>query len=52
VTGTRGRIRKQLLNDLQGPKKYWKLKEEAQGRTVWRTCCGRGHGPFARQTTL
>jgi hypothetical protein len=29
---------------------YWKLKEEALDRTVWRTCFGRGYGPVVRQT--
>jgi hypothetical protein len=26
------------------------LKEEALDRTPWRTRCGRGYGPVARQT--
>ena len=30
---------------------YWKLKEEAVDRTVWRTGCGRGCGPVVRQIT-
>jgi hypothetical protein len=29
---------------------YWKLKEEAQDRTLWRTQFGRGYWPVARQT--
>jgi len=29
VTGTRGRRRKQLLDDLKEEREYWKLKEEA-----------------------
>jgi len=37
VTGIgRGR-RKQLLDDLEKKKGYWKLKQEAVDRTVWRT---------------
>jgi hypothetical protein len=52
VTGRRGKICKQLLEDLKGPRKYWKLKEEAQDCTAWRTCCGRVHGLFVRQTTF
>jgi hypothetical protein len=32
-------------------RRYWKLKEEAQDRTLWRTQFGRGYGPVARQTT-
>jgi hypothetical protein len=29
---------------------YWKLKEEALDRTLWRTRFGRGYGPVVRQT--
>jgi hypothetical protein len=42
---------KQLLNDLKEARRYWKLKEEAQDRTFWRTQFGKGYGPVARQTT-
>jgi hypothetical protein len=28
----------------------WKLKEEAQDRSLWKTQFGRGYGPVARQT--
>jgi len=49
VTGRRRR-RKQLLDDLQGPKGYCILKEEALDRTLWRTHFGRGCGPVIRQT--
>jgi hypothetical protein len=52
VTGGRGRGRKQLLDDLQENRGYWKLKEEALDRTLWRTRFGRGYGPVVRQTTL
>jgi len=31
---------------------YWKLKEEAIDRTVWRTYCGRGYGPVLRLATV
>jgi hypothetical protein len=34
VMGRRGRSRKQLLDDLQEKRRYWKLKEEALDRTV------------------
>jgi hypothetical protein len=51
MTGRRGRRRKQLLDDLKEKKRYWKLKEEALDRTMWRTRFGRGYGPVARQTT-
>jgi hypothetical protein len=29
---------------------YWKLKEEALERTLWRSCFRRGYGPVVRQT--
>jgi hypothetical protein len=50
MTGRRGRRRKQLLDDLKEKKIYWKLKEEALDRTLWRTRFGRGYGPVVRQT--
>jgi hypothetical protein len=50
MTGRRGRRRKQLLDDLKERRRYWKLKEEALDRTVWRTGFGRGYGPVVRQT--
>jgi hypothetical protein len=50
MTGRRGRRRKQLLDDLKEKRGYWKLKEEALERTVWRTRFGRGYGPVVRQT--
>jgi hypothetical protein len=50
VTGTRGRRRKQLLDDLKEKGGYLKLKEKALDRTVWRTRFGRGYEPFVRQT--
>jgi len=27
---------------------YWKLKEEAIDRTLWRIRVGKGHGPFRK----
>jgi hypothetical protein len=48
---SRGRRRKQLLDDLKEARRYWKLKEEAQDCTLLRTQFGRGYGPVARQTT-
>jgi hypothetical protein len=45
-----GRRRKQLLDDLKENRGYWKLKEEALDRTLWRTRFGRGYGPVVRQT--
>jgi hypothetical protein len=46
----RGRTRKQLLNDLKGTTGYWKLKEEALDRALWRTRFPRSYGPVVRQT--
>jgi hypothetical protein len=37
VTGRRGRRVRQLLDDLKETRGWWKLKEKALGRTVWRT---------------
>jgi hypothetical protein len=51
MTGRRGRRRKQLLDYLKDKRRYWKLKEEALDRTVWRTRFGRGYGPVVRQAT-
>jgi hypothetical protein len=50
VTG-RGRRCKRLLDDLKETREYWKLKEEALDRTLWRTRFGRGYGPVVTQTT-
>jgi hypothetical protein len=41
MTGRRGRRRKQLLDNLKKTRRYWKLKEEALDRTLWRTRFGR-----------
>jgi hypothetical protein len=51
VTGRQGRRCKQLLDDLQEKRGYWKWKEEALDCTLWRTHFGRGCGPAIRQTT-
>jgi hypothetical protein len=48
--GRRGTRRKHLLDDLKGTKGYWKLKEEALDRTLWRTRFGRGYGRVVRPT--
>jgi hypothetical protein len=45
-----GRRRKQLLDDLKEKRRYWKLKEEAIDRTMWRTRFGRSYGLVVRQT--
>jgi hypothetical protein len=51
MTGIRGRRRKQLLDYLKEKRRYWKLKEEALDRTLWKTRFGRDYGPVVRQTT-
>ena len=50
MTGTRGRRRKRLLDDLKGKRGYWKLKKETLDRTLWGTRFGRGYGPVVRLT--
>jgi hypothetical protein len=50
MTGKQGRC-KQLLDDLQEKRRYWKLKEDALDHTKCRTRFGRGYGPVVRQTT-
>jgi hypothetical protein len=51
MTIRRGRRSKQLLDDLKEKRRYFKLKEEALDRTLWRTRFGRSYGPVVRQTT-
>jgi hypothetical protein len=43
MTGRRGKRHKQVLDDLKENRRYWKLKEEALDRTMWRTRFGRGY---------
>ena len=50
VTGRRRRRCAELLDCVKETRGYWKLKEEAVDRTVWRTGFGRGCGPVCRQT--
>jgi hypothetical protein len=50
MTGRRGRIRNQLLDDVKEKRRYWKFKAEAVDRTLWRTRFGKGYGPVVRQT--
>ena len=50
VVGRQGIRRKQLLEDLKETREYWKLKEEAVDRTLWRTRFGREYGHVIRQT--
>jgi hypothetical protein len=51
VTGRRGRRCKQLPNNFKETTRYWKLKEEALGRTLWKPCFVRSNGPVIRQKT-
>jgi hypothetical protein len=48
TTGRGGRRRKHLLDDLKEKRRYWKLKEEALDRILWRNRFGRGYGPVVR----
>jgi hypothetical protein len=45
-----GRRRKQLLDDIKEMSRYWKLKENAQDRTLWRTRFEIGRGLVVRYT--
>ena len=45
MRGRRGKRRKKLLDDHKEKRRYWKLKDEALDRTLWRTSFGRGYGP-------
>jgi hypothetical protein len=49
VRGRRGRKCEQILDDLKEKRGYWKLKEEALDRTIWRTRLGSGKGSLVRQ---
>jgi hypothetical protein len=51
VTGRRGRRCKRLLDDLKVKSGYWKLKQKALVRTLWKTPFGRGYGPVISKTT-
>jgi len=50
VTGSRGRRRRKLLDDLKERRGYSHLKEEALDRTMWTARFGSGFGPVVRQT--
>jgi hypothetical protein len=52
VKGRRGRRSKKLLDDFKEKLGYWKLKEDALDRIVWRNRFGRGCGPVVRQTSV
>jgi len=51
VTGSRGRKRRKLLDDLKERRGYSQLKEEALDPTMWRPRFGRFLGTLVRQTT-
>jgi hypothetical protein len=51
VTRTRGRRRKNLLDELKDRRGYSHLKGEALDSTMWRNRFGRGFGPVVRQIT-
>ena len=48
ATGTRGRKHMVLLDDLKEKGGYWKLKEDALDRSLWRSPFGRGCGRVVR----
>jgi hypothetical protein len=50
VAGRQERKSRRLLRDIKETRGYWRLKEEALARNVWRTGFGRRHGPVVRQT--
>jgi len=50
VTRSRVKRRKQILDKLKETREYWKLKEEALDRILWRNRFGRGCGSVTRQT--
>jgi hypothetical protein len=50
VTGRRGRICTELLDDLKQSRGYSHFVVEALYHTVWRAGFGRGFGPVVRQT--
>ena len=52
MTRRRGRRRKQLLEKIKQQEGYWKLKEEALDRCLWRTGFAEGYGPVVRQTAV
>ena len=51
LTGSRGRKRIKLLDDLKERRGYSYLKEESLDHTTWRARFGRGFVPVVRQIT-
>ena len=52
MKGLRGRRREQLLNGRKERRGYWKLKEEAPDRALWRTRFRRQYRIVVRQTKI
>ena len=50
MMGRQARRLMELLDDLQGTRRYCKLKEEAPDRSLWRIHIERSYGPDTRQT--
>jgi hypothetical protein len=48
VTKRRERRIKQLLDELNETRGYWKLEEETLDCTVWRNGLGRSYGPVVK----
>jgi hypothetical protein len=49
-TETRGRRRKQLLNNLTETKRFWKLQEEEPESILWKIRFGKDYGPVLRES--
>jgi hypothetical protein len=43
--------RKQLVDDFEKKRGYWKLKKASLGWSQWRTRLRKSYGPVVRQTT-
>jgi len=52
ATGRREGRRQQPLDDLKEAREYWKLKEEALNRALWKIHCGRDYEVVVRQATV
>ena len=52
VRGRRRRRSRKLLCDLKERSGYWKLKQEALNRALWRTRFERGYGPVVRDYVM
>jgi len=52
VRGRRRRRRRKLLDDLKEKSGYWKMKQEALKRALWRTRFERGYGPVVRDYVI